>query len=333
MIRLLGLTTRRVAVRTPVTALYSTGKPIDPKHIFTDPQTNRIRDPPNYFQKGRGRGTEDAPLPADMHYGMGAQEAVSEAIGASIRQQRARKRRGILLALVVAVFGTVFGYSIGYRVFYKHSESFLPLWPAKRSRPLSEKDAANLRVAEVKRMAEFRVFERLSMHKMIKEQFGVPLHTQDGKKPETNVFVLWCEDQDPCITGLLFRPSGSHAPDHGHTWHDFLGLVQWRVTHRPVSIRNAAERVLNFIGLGTSDLFQMVDPSKVYGDFKYEFPLPKRNDNDHAMHICFLGEMPLGPDSLVVYRGKYHVGVRLDQVDLFRREDGKLIRYVLYKNS
>ncbi|SCW01701.1 LAFE_0E05402g1_1 [Lachancea fermentati] len=294
-----------------------TQKPHDPKHIFSSPAANPTPDPKHFFTN-----------PTFPSHTPGLdEETINRSIQDSIRQQRRRKTKQIASALAVAMFGTIFGYSICYKVWYLHEESFIPLYPASRTRKLSSRDLQRLNVKDIKDLADFRVLEKLSMHPMIKEQYGVPLRTSKGSPPKTHELTLWCEDQDPCLTGILVKPYGNGRDSH--TWHGIPAFCKWRVTHRPISISSSVEKFLNFFGLGTSDLFQVVNPDKVYGEFKYEFPL-HHGDEDHSMHVWFLGEMELSKNDLIVFKGKYHVDVKLEQVDLLRREDGKLVRYVLF---
>lgn len=178
-------------------------------------------------------------------------------------------------------------------------------------------------------LSKIRVLEQLSQHDMIKEEYGVPLHDADtNETPEVQDFSIWCEDQDPCVTGIVIEPNDERPTSH--QWYRVPFLFKWRLTHRPLSISRTVDGVLNGIGLSSSDLFQIVAPETVYGSFKYEYPI---QDDDHSMHIWFLGEMKLDNDSLVVYKGKYHVDVKLEQIDLLRKENGKLVRYILYKEG
>lgn len=295
--------------------------PRDPKHVFTEPAADEVRDPKHFF-------TSPPPTPPRT---AANEEVFSSSIQQAMLSQKRQQRKSIVRALFIAVFGVIFGYSIGYKVLYCHEKSFIPLYPAPRARKLSKKDLKRLNIEDIKQLAQFRVLGKLTAHNMIKEEYGIPLKTADGKPPTTRDFSIWCEDQDPCVTGVLFKPYERRIKDDGHTWHTLFHLLQFRITHKPISISSSVESMLNLIGLGTSDLFQVVNPEKVYGDFKYEFPL-QHGEEDHSMHIWFLGEMELGND-LIVYKGKYHVDVKLQQIDLLRREEGKLIRYVLYKEE
>ncbi|EHN00328.1 YOL053W-like protein [Saccharomyces cerevisiae x Saccharomyces kudriavzevii VIN7] len=164
---------------------------------------------------------------------------------------------------------------------------------------------------------------------MIKEQYGVPLLDKDGNSPRLNEFSMWCEDQDPCVTGIVMEPDDQR--DSSHTWYRIPFVCKWRITHRPISIQRAVDSLLNRIGLETADLFEIISPERVYGSFKYEYPL---QGDSHALHVWFHGEIELDDDSLIVYNGKYHVDVKLQEIDLFRREkNGQLVQYVLFKND
>ncbi|SCU99742.1 LAMI_0G00518g1_1 [Lachancea mirantina] len=295
--------------------------PVDPKHIFTEPKTNKILDSKHFFTPPHHDQSPDQVLDSEL---------ITQTVQQSLRHARRRKYKNIFGALVVILLGTVFGYGVGYKVLYLHEEIFIPVYPASKVRNLSKRDLQQLNVSDIKELAEYRVLEKLSMHPMIKEQYGIPLRTAHGDAPKTSEFSLWCEDQDPCIGGICIRPADNQ--NGNRHWHTLPKLLKWRFTYRSVSLLDSAEKILNFLGLETSDVFQVINPDKVLGEFKYEFPL-RHHEENHAMHVWFIGEMKLSKNDLIIFKGKYHVDTKLSQIDLLRREDGKLIRYVLYQQN
>ena len=154
-------------------------------------------------------------------------------------------------------------------------------------------------INQVQKLSKLRVLEILSGHDMIKEQYGVPLLDKDGNSPTLNEFSMWCEDQDPCVTGIVMEPDDKR--DSSHTWYRIPFVCKWRITHRPISIRGTIDDLLNRIGLETADLFEIISPERVYGSFKYEDPL---QGDSHALHLWFHGEIELDDDYLIVYNGK-----------------------------
>ncbi|QLQ81836.1 hypothetical protein HG537_0G00900 [Torulaspora globosa] len=305
-----------------------TTKPEDPKYVFSKPPEQTVNQ-----QAKSHEGVKDAkyifssPVEDLVDSRDGNEE--SSVLGQAILQQRRKRRKQLLKFMLFGVFGTVLGYSVGYKVLYLREQSFIPLFPASRIRKLSERDRTRIDVDAVKKLAQTRVLQQLSQHEMIKEQYGVPLHDLETNEiPQLQEFSIWCEDQDFSVTGILIEPNDGRSTSH--QWYRIPFLVKWRLTHKPLSIHKFVDELMESIGRSSSDLYQIIAPERVYGSFKYEFPL--RGDNQ-AKHIWFLGEMKLSNDSLVVYKGKYHVDVKLEEIDLLRKEEGKLVRYILYRDD
>ena len=284
----------------------------DGKHFFTTPHQQ---------QQTKSGETEEGNRPNI--------EEDLKSIGQAITHQRNKRRKQIWSAIFGGIFGVIIGYSVIYKVVYLKEQSFLPLFPSSKIRKLSARDLKRVDVNQVQKLSKLRVLEILSGHEMIKEQYGVPLLDKDGNSPTLNEFSMWCEDQDPCVTGIVMEPDDQR--DSSHTWYRIPFVCKWRITHRPISIRRTIDDLLNRIGLETADLFEIISPERVYGSFKYEYPL---QGDSHALHLWFHGEIELDDDSLIVYNGKFHVDVKLQEIDLFRREkNGQLVQYVLYKND
>lgn len=296
---------------------YLTTNPEDPRYVFSKPPSKTDPQRPNdgkYFFTSPDATNQEEYEDANV-------------LGQAILQQRRRRRRQLLSIILLGTLGSILGYSVGYKALYLREQSFIPLFPASRVRKLSPRDQRRIDTGKVQILSQIRVLEQLSQHEMIKEDYGVPLHDANtNETPVVQDFSIWCEDQDPCVTGIVFEPNDGRPSSH--QWYRVPFLFKWRLTHRPLSISQTVNSILNSIGLSMSDLFQVVAPEKVYGSYKYEFPI---QDDNHSMHIWFLGEMKLDDDSLVVYKGKYHVDVKLEQIDLLRKENGKLVRYILYK--
>lgn len=303
---------------------YDQKRLIDPRYVFSKPPSSNKAGSSNEERITNDNTHIFSPLSNNNDIGETEIRSIGEAIA---RQRRIRTRR-IIGTIVGALIVTILGYSIGYKVWYCKTQSFIPLYPCSRVRKLSTRDLKRIDVKMVENLAEVRLLEKLSQHEMIKDQYGVPLRDQDGKPPHTHDFSIWCEDQDPCVTGIVFEPDDKR--DSSHTWYRVPFLFKWRLTHRPISISGIISDTLKSINLSTSDLFEVMSPEKVYGSFKYEYPL--QGDN-HSLHICFLGEMKLDKETMIIYKGKYHVDVKLERIDLLRTEKGELIRYILYKED
>ncbi|AQZ10388.1 AIM39 (YOL053W) [Zygosaccharomyces parabailii] len=288
--------------------------PADPRYVFSQPPLTG------------GTGQNGTHFFTDPQDGKQDKGNSVEAIGEEIARQRRQKRTQFAFRLFVVSIASVLGYSIGYKVIYKGEQTFLPLLPASRIRKLSAEDSRRIKVEEVKLLSRVRVLEKLSQHEMIKEQYGVPLLNVEA--PNVDEFTMWCEDMDPCVIGLVIEPDDGRRSTH--VWYRIPHILKWRLTYRPINLSKTINELAQSVGLSVNDVFQIISPEKVYGSFKYEYPVA---GDDHPMHLWFLGEMKLGKDSLIIYKGRYHVDVKLEQIHLLRRENGKLIRYILYKNE
>lgn len=296
----------------------------DPKHIFTDPKTNEIKKPPTFFVNQQENNV------------------IAHAIEQSMRAHRRTRQKVFFSAMLAGIIGVTLGYSVGYKVLYSGEESFIPLYPSRRWHRLSEYDSQRINMEEMKVLGKMRCLSILTNHPMIREKFGVPLRTEDGKVPQLKSFDVWCEDQDPCVQGIIVKPidQNDRKRFRKHSWHRIPGLFEWRMGSKPIIVHGTLDSFLKYIGVYTGDLFQVMNPDRVYGEFKYEFPLKKAengdnfdSDDDRSMHIWFFGEIDLGDNSMVVFKGKYHVTVKMEQVDLLEKEGDQLVRYMLYKDG
>lgn len=301
----------------------------DSKHYFTDPKTNEIKKPPTFFQHHDSKVNASA-------------DDVAQAIAESVRAHKKRRQKVFFSAMLTGIIGVTLGFSISYKVLYKKQESFIPLVPSRKWHRLSAYDAQRVNIDEMKMLGKMRCLSVLTNHEMIREQFGIPLKTDTGEVPSVKSFEVWCEDQDPGVLGIVVRPIDATRDNDSryhrtHGWHTIPGLFQWRMGTKPMKIRDKFDSFLKFIGVNTGDLLEVINPDREVGDFKYEYPLRKGDsfdgDDDRAMHIWFFGEIDLSQDAMVVFKGKYHVNVKLEQVDLLKKENDQLIRYVLYKNE
>ncbi|QLL34718.1 hypothetical protein HG536_0H00930 [Torulaspora globosa] len=303
-------------------------KPEDPKYVFSKPPEQAATQHDGTHNDVRNaKYIFSTPIEQVEDSRDGNEE--SNVLAQAILHQRRKRRKQMARFVLFGLVGSVLGYSVGYKVLYLREQSFIPLFPASRIRKLSDRDRTRIDVDGVKKLSQTRVLQQLSQHEMIKEQYGVPLHdTETNEIPQLQEFSIWCEDQDFSVTGILIEPNDGRSSSH--QWYRIPFLVKWRLTHRPLSIHKFVDELMESIGRSSSDLYQIIAPERVYGSFKYEFPL--RGDNQ-AKHIWFLGEMRLSNDSLVVYKGKYHVDVKLEEIDLLRKEEGKLVRYILYRED
>lgn len=288
--------------------------PVDPRYVFSRPPNGNGQDGTHFFTNPKDDKDDNNR---------------TTAIGEAIARQRTYKRIKFAYNLFWLSIAGVLGYSIGYKVIYRKEQTFLPLLPASRVRKLNERDSKRFDVERIKVLSRIRVLEQLSRHEMIKEQYGVPLlDVNTHETPNVNEFNMWYEDSDPCVTGLVIEPDDTRPTRHN--WYRLPYICKWRLTHRPINVHKTINDIWNRLGLTLSDVFEIITPEKVYGSFKYEYPLA---DDDHYTKIWFLGEMKLGNDSLVIYKGNFHIDVKLEQIHLLRRENGELVRYILYKNE
>ncbi|SCV01759.1 LANO_0F13388g1_1 [Lachancea nothofagi CBS 11611] len=287
----------------------------DPRHVFTDPSNNEILDSKHFFTNpGHALHTDE--------------EVITTTIQQSIRTQRRKRVKHISSAFIVAVLGTIFGYSVAYKVLYLNEESFIPAYPVSKTRNFSHDELKFINTEEIKKIAEYKLLEKLSMHPMIKEEYGVPLHKSPGVPLKSHDFLVWHEDPNPCLAGFLIAPY--NCPKDQFKWHTVPFLFKWRIVNRSINFTDFADRLLGRFGLGTSDLFQVVNPDHEIGEYKYERPI-QHTKNHRISNVWFMGEMDLGKNDMIVFKGKYHIDVNVRQVDLLRKEGDKLVRYVLYQ--
>ncbi|SCU97403.1 LADA_0H06106g1_1 [Lachancea dasiensis] len=289
----------------------------DPKHVFTNPSNNEVPDSMHFFSRPDSKMVSE-------------EELVVGSIQQSIKNQRRKRLRDICGAFAVALVGTILGYSIGYRVVYLHEESFIPVYPVPKARNFSDDELRSINTQEIREMAEYKLLEKLSMHPMIKEEYGVPLHKSPGVSLKTHEFSVWQEDPNPCLAGFQVVPRSS--PNDGIGWHLVPFLFKWRLSTRSIDLTDFADRILGLFGVESSDIYQIVNPSLEPGGYKYERP-PHYSQNHRATNLCFMGELDLGQNDRIVFKGRYHVDIKLQQVDLLRKEKGKLVRYVLYQSN
>lgn len=281
------------------------------RHVFNN----------SFFSGDKGK---QAPLTSKV------QEDTS--IGQAIVDFRRKRRWNNIKFGIFGTFVGIFGYFVVYKVFYKGEETFLPISPASKVRNLSYSDLERLDTEQIESMVGIKVLEHLSRHPMIKEEYGVPLYTTDGKQLVMEDFNVWCEDQDPCIFGLLLKSDKKEEKEKNskHTWHRIPFILKWRFTYRPVFLAQDLTNLFQQLSGQYNDIFQIISPEQMYGAFKYEYPI---HGDNHSMHVIFSGEIPLNKNSLVLFQGKYHVDVKFDEICLIRREGDELVKYILYEEK
>ncbi|CEP62837.1 Aim39p LALA0_S06e04962g [Lachancea lanzarotensis] len=319
MIRLIANTSNRIVTRYPVffkkldRSLATQSR--DPKHIFTNPSNNEILDSKHFFTSPNANvGSEE--------------DLIAATIQESIKSNRRKKFKHISSAFVVALLTTILGYSVGYKVMYLHEQAFIPAYPVPKKRSFNTDELKSINVREIEELANYKVLERLSMHPMIKEQYGVPLHHAPGVPLRSRNFSVWQENPNPCLAGILVKPY--NAPKDQSVWHTIPFMFKWRLVHRSIDVVDSVNQLLSRFGTETTDLLDVVNPNRENGDFKYERP-QHYSQSHQASHLWFLGEMELDENSIIVFKGRYHVDIKLQQVDLLRRENNELVRYVLYQ--
>lgn len=278
-------------------------------------------------------------------------------IGEVIKQYRSRKRRFAIWFTLTTLLSLLAGYKIIYKVIYLRKDSYIPLFPCNKIHKLSPKEEQKLNINNVKDLVYIKLMSKLTCHDFIKDHYGVPLRMKSLTNGNTidsssnnNIdkfqkFDIWCEDEDLVIFGILFKPNdGVKIDSNDKKWHLVPGLFKWKFSHQSVNIMERIQDILDFIGL---KYHKIITPEVTYDTFKYEVPIRfdnngdvniddhiNNNNNNHAMHICFSGELNIDDKSLLQFQGKYHVDVKFEEVSLTRREeDGNLIKYILYKDN
>lgn len=257
-------------------------------------------------------------------------DSTSMDIGSAIRQYQNRKRRVAIYFISATLLSLLIGYKVIYKVIYREKESYIPFWPCNKYHKLTAKEQEKLNVNNVKSVVNTKLMGKLTRHDFIKEQYGVPLRISTKTDSEEEKFDVWCEDQDLVVFGILLEPNDSVKVDsQNKRWHMVPGLFKWKFSHQSINIKERIQDILDVIGIKYD---KMITPEVIYDTFKYEVPIHAGNENNHAMHICFYGELNLDKDSKVTYKGKYHVDAKFEEIELLRTEDGKLVKYILYKD-
>lgn len=251
-------------------------------------------------------------------------------IGLAIRQYQNRKRRVAIWFISTTLLSLLIGYKVVYKVIYRGQESYIPFWPCNKYHKLTAKEQDKLNINNVKSVVTTKLMGKLTSHDFIKEQYGVPLRISSKTNGEVEKFEVWCEDQDLVVFGILLEPNdGVKIDSRNKRWHMVPGLFKWKFSHQSMDFKERIQDILDVIGIKYD---KMIRPEVIYDTFKYEVPIHGDNENNHAMHICFYGELNLDKESKVTFKGKYHVDTKFEEIELLRNEDGKLVNYILYKD-
>lgn len=319
--------------------------PVDSTHFFTNPNREEPSSKINKFSFLPNANNTDN---------------VSEMnIGEAIKQYQDRKRRFTIWFTLTTLLSLLIGYKIIYKVVYLKRDSYIPLFPCNKIHRLTPKEEQKLNINNVKDLVYTKLMGKLTSHDFIKDHYGIPLRIMSSPndrasnnyndKENNNInnkfqkFDIWCEDEDLIIFGILFKPNDNIRIDYNNKkWHLVPGLFKWKFSHQSVNIMERIQDILDFIGLKYD---KMITPEVTYDTFKYEVPIHFNNNEDlniydslnndhHAMHICFNGELNIDDKSSVRFEGKYHVDVKFEEISLTRREDdGNLVKYILYNNN
>lgn len=281
----------------------------DTKHFFT----NKDKDATHFFTKPNKRAEQEP-----------------QELGNIIQKMRTKRRINAFLGISGLLLSILIGYKIGYKVIYLQEESYIPLAPCFRVHKLTDSEKKKIRIQQLESFIYERVIEELSGHDFIKEHYGVPIRIDNSNEKNRNVKV-WGEDEDPVIMGLLFAPDLKKTHSGKHNWYRLPKLFEFRLCHKSINIRDTIETFMENIGFKYD---KIISPTVSYDTFKYEYPIHGDEENDrHSMHICFMGEFKLDDNSTVVYKGKYHVDVKFDEINLLRKEGDQLVKYVLLKEK
>ncbi|KAG0655099.1 Altered inheritance of mitochondria protein 39, mitochondrial [Maudiozyma exigua] len=252
----------------------------------------------------------------------------------SYRRMQRRKRLQTSLIIVSSLLITIIGYQICYKVVYLKRESFIAIGPSlSRIHKLNKSELKYLDIPYMRMIIRKRVIEKIISNDFIREQYGVPFKIdtiQDEKADEE--FKIWSEDENLVIYGFKFKPC--EKKKNGNNWHNCFGLFQWRFSVRSVNIHQIIEDLLTGIGIRYD---KITIPEKQYGSFKNEYPIhddDEEFDNyDRRRHICFIGNITLDDKSKIIYKGKYHVDTKFDEIYLLRKENDKKVKYLLHKDG
>ncbi|CCD24861.1 Aim39p NDAI_0E00450 [Naumovozyma dairenensis CBS 421] len=347
----ISITKRNYSLKFPYFDLKNTKLRLNTNNNVRMHENNKQVDGKHFFTK-QGDVTENNEKSQLKHENPSHEEdekvMAINSIQEAIRQQRNKRRKQMASIIFMILSSLLIGYGLGYKVLYLRQEIFWPICPTSKYHKLSKNELKKINLLQIEKLARIRTLEQLSKHEMIKDQYGIPLklENEDNTEGVGEPFKIWCEDQDLCLFGVKIKPDGNNnnnkqkQRDEDHKWYRLPFLFKWRFTYKSISLLITFQNILNSIGINKNGLYEIIEPEKVYGSFKYEHPLGRgsssvndnKSDCGHPMHLWFLGEIKLDKDSLVIYKGKYHVDVKMQEITLLRKENGKLIEYILYND-
>ncbi|SMN20504.1 similar to Saccharomyces cerevisiae YOL053W AIM39 Putative protein of unknown function [Maudiozyma saulgeensis] len=257
----------------------------------------------------------------------------------SYRRMQNTKRLQTGIIIVSSLVIIIIGYQVCYKVIYLKRDAFIALYPSPyKIHRLSESEKQYLDIPYMKMIIKKRAIEKVVRNEFIREEYGVPLKLDiyDDSDDKRDQFKVWSEDEDLVIYGIKFRPQRTSGNKQlNDKWYGFLGLFQWKFSVRSVNLIQILEDFSTALGIR---LDKITIPERRYGSFKNEYPIHDNDyddfengtSHDRRRHICFIGEFRLNDNSTVVYKGKYHVDTKFDEIYLMREEDGKKVKYLIY---
>lgn len=265
-------------------------------------------------------------------------DAVNSEIVQSYRRMQNKRRLQTGLIIISSLLITIVGYQVFYKVLYKKRDAFIALGPSPYNiHKLTSEEEKYLDIPFLKKFIKTKVMGKVIQNDFVKEQYGVPLRFDAINDSSREQFKIWSEDEDVVIYGFKLRPHSSAHRQIGPTWHNFLGLFDWRISARSINMMQIMNNIMSGLGVAMD---KITIPERQYGQFKNESPI---NDDDELdkdgnyqtrrRHICFVGEFALDDNSMVTYRGKYHVTARFDEIFLMRNEGGEHVKYLIYNET
>ncbi|CAB4252949.1 similar to Saccharomyces cerevisiae YOL053W AIM39 Putative protein of unknown function [Maudiozyma barnettii] len=265
---------------------------------------------------------------------------INKEIMESYRRMQNKKRLQTGMIIISSLIITIIGYQVCFKVMYLKRDAFIALWPSPyKIHPLTETEKQYLDIPYMKMIVKKRTIEKVVRNEFIREEYGVPLKVDMHDDNKQDQFKVWSEDEDLVIYGIKFRPNRANRSKRSNdNWHGFLGLFQWRFSVRSVNLIQILEDFSSAIGIR---LDKITIPERRYGSFKNEYPIHDNDyddfengtSHDRRRHICFIGKFALNDNSTIIYKGKYHVETRFDEIYLMREEDGKFVKYLIYKEN
>lgn len=268
----------------------------------------------------------------------------------AIKRFQDRRRRQTVIMIISSFLISVISYQIIYRTIWSKEESYIPIWVCPRTHSLTRKERSKLNLNAIHDKIIRKVIFQMMDNKIVLQWYKLPIQLNDL---DDEKFNIWCEDVDPVMFGVAFRPlnenngtidsnvSSGIKSKNQDKWWEIPHFLQFRFKHKSISltakIKQLKDMINDIIIFGTPnydnrpyiDSINDSSNNTMFDTFQNEYPI---NGSNHSMHLCFEGKLPIGKDSEIEYVGKYHIDIKFEKIILKRHSEGKIIQIDLLQD-